>query len=242
MAAAKKQEKPATVAKKTARTKKTATTKKKAASTARKKPENPMPENIWEQWPGEDAEQYMKFCGYRDMAYEGNPESDLKRGFFYVNRLHRRSIRRLAESLGYTAARTLDYLSGKFHWIERAEAYDLDLERRVREAREQATMKMTEEHAMLGARMLRIALARMESIPHDEISAADVIRMADIGVKIERLSRGQSTDNQKVSGSVAHEGTVKVEVEDKIDLSKLTDEELDELERIIGKANPDTGA
>lgn len=37
-----------------------------------------------------------------------------------------------------------------------------------------------------------------------EISAGDLVRLADVGVKIERLSRGESTENQSVSGKVEH--------------------------------------
>ena len=59
--------------------KKTPTTsaKKKSAPKKKppaKKPEREMPEDIWEQLPNESADQYTKFCLYRDMAYDGKPE------------------------------------------------------------------------------------------------------------------------------------------------------------------------
>jgi hypothetical protein len=62
-------------------------------------------------------------------------------------------------------------------------------------------------------------------------------RMFDIGVKIERLSRGQVTESRQISGeaTVMHEGTVAFQMTDELDFSKLTDEELQAFELILEK-------
>ena len=58
-------------------------------------------------------------------------------------------------------------------------------------------------------------------------------------MKIERLSRGDSTENTAVSGKVTAEHTGKVEMTGAIpDMSSLTDQELEELEQILGKLHP----
>lgn len=95
----------------------------------------------------------------------------------------------------------------------------------------EAVIKMREDHALLGAQMIRKALPRLLKMPEEKISAGDLVRLADVGVKIEKLSRGESTENQSVSGKVAHEGTVKVSVETQANLKDLSDEELGQLEQ-----------
>lgn len=216
--------------------------KKTPPKQPKKKPEQEMPENIWEKLPTENADQYAKFCLYRDMAYQGTPETVDNRGqIVYSRRLNKRSLRKLAKDLNLTAARPLELLSVKFDWQARCEAYDVDLDRRSRQAQEEAVIKMREDHALLGAQMIRKATKRLLGIPEEEITAGDLIRLADVGVKIERLSRGESTENQSVSGTVAHKGTVKVSVETEANLKDLSDEELDQLERLLGKVHQKPG-
>jgi len=201
-------------------------TKKKAPA---KKPEPEMPEDIWEQIPGENADQYAKFCAYRDMAYQDG------------RRLNKRSLRRLATQLNLKAARPLELLSVKFDWTTRCEAYDKDLDYRARQAQEAAVIKMREDHALLASQMIRKATKRLLTMSEEQISASDLVRLADVGVKIERLSRGESTENQNVSGAVSHKGTVKVSVETQHDLSSLSDEELNQLEQLLGKVHSKSG-
>lgn len=227
----------------------TKTTKANKETTAKKtpakkpvKPKEEIPENIWEKLPTENIDQYAKFCAYRDMAYAGKAESvDEKGRISYGHRTDKRSLRRLATQLGLKGAQPLELLSVKFEWQARCEAYDIDLDRRARQAQEEAVIKMREDHALLGAQMIRKALSRLLKMPEDEISAGDLVRLADVGVKIERLSRGESTENQTVSGKLAHEGTVKVAVETQANLKDLSDEELAQLEQLLGKVHTKPG-
>lgn len=218
------------------------TTAKKTPAKKPVKPQEEMPENIWEKLPTENIDQYAKFCAYRDMAYAGKAESiDEKGRISYGHRTDKRSLRRLAKQLGLKSAQAIELLSVKFEWQARCEAYDIDLDRRARQAQEEAVIKMREDHALLGAQMIRKALSRLLKMPEDEISAGDLVRLADVGVKIERLSRGESTENQSVSGKLAHEGTVKVAVETQANLKDLSDEELAQLEQLLGKVHTKPG-
>ena len=61
-------------------------------------------------------------------------------------------------------------------------------------------------------------------------------------VKIERLSRGESTENQNVRGEIEYSGAVKVEHAPLLDLSSLTDEELGDLEHLMVKIAPQANA
>ena len=51
-----------------AKARKDTTKGKTTPKKARTVPEPEMPEDIWEQIPGENADQYAKFCAYRDMV------------------------------------------------------------------------------------------------------------------------------------------------------------------------------
>ena len=100
---------------------------------------------------------------------------------------------------------------------------------------------MRENHALLASQMIKKATKRLLTMDEKLISASDLVRLADVGVKIERLSRGESTENQNVSGAVSHKGTVKVSVETQHDLSSLSDEELNQLEQLLGKVHSKSG-
>jgi hypothetical protein len=79
--------------------------------------------------------------------------------------------------------------------------------------------------------MIRKATRRLLKLPEEEINAAELVRMVDVAVKVERLSRGESTDNQ----SITHAGEVEVKNEQRLDLSGLSNEELDQFEELLAK-------
>lgn len=193
----------------------------------------------WEQMTGETVQQYEKFCAYRDMRYiapasaEDLPRLDITR---------ERSIRGLAKKLGLSR-KTLEPLSTRFRWVERCEAYDLYILRRLKEKGEAEILKMHENHAMIAAQMLKKALRRLLTMQEEEIDASDMVRMVDVGVKIERLSRGESTERQEIGGetTVRHSGAVTVTPGSELDLSNLSDEELGNLEQLLSKLHPEQG-
>lgn len=183
-----------------------------------------MPEDIWEKLPGENVNQYAKFCKYRDMAYQDG------------RRLNKRSLRQLAVQLNLSSVRPLERLSKSFEWGKRCEAYDIEMDRKARSAQEEAIIKMRKDHADVAAQIVKKATKRLLTMPEEEISPSDLVRLFDVAVKIERLSRGDVTSNAKINGEtkISHEGTVAVRKSD-IDLSELSDKELTELEEILGK-------
>ncbi|MDR1630081.1 MAG: hypothetical protein LBS36_07720 [Oscillospiraceae bacterium] len=194
---------------------------------------------LWEQQPDESTDQYVKFCRYRDMRYtaaDGTKLDGIQTPF------GKRSIRGLAVLLGMTGWRDLGKLSARFRWAERCDAYDVEIERQAREQSERAILKMRKDHADLAAQMIKKAAKRLLTIPEEEIEAKDIARLVDVGVKIERLSRGESTENKQISGEATlnHKGTVKLEEQNKLDLSGLSDEELIQLEKLLGKLHEDS--
>lgn len=189
---------------------------------------------LWDRQLGESALQYFKFCRYRDMKYtaqDGTKLDGIQAPF------GKRSIRGLAQQLGLKTFQELGRLSSHFNWAERCEAYDIDIENQAREQAQQAILKMRKNHADLAAQLIIKATRRLLTMPEEEISAADLIRLTDIGVKIERLSRGESTENKQISGEAtfSHKGNVTVTTTKNLGLADLSDEELKQLERLLEK-------
>lgn len=194
----------------------------------RKQAEEDSPE-LWERQPGESAAQYVKFCAYRDMRYipqaDGSVKPDLRA---------RRSLRELAKSAG-CRRQTLEEISAKNRWVERAEAYDTEIERQMREKNEAEILKMRERHAMLATQMLKKAAIRLVTLQNNELAPADLIRMIDTGVKIECLSRGEATENQQISGEIT------ARQKNELDLSTLNEDELRRLAALGGGADDPAG-
>lgn len=194
--------------------------------TGKKPAEREMPDEVWEQLPGENGNQYAQFCAYRDMAYQD------------WRRANKRSLRKLAKQLNLKAAKPLEQLSQKFNWVSRCEAYDLEIDRKTRETQEAEIIKMRKDHADVAAQIVRKATKRLLTMPDDEISPADLVRLFDVGVKIERLSRGDTTSNAKISGEakITHDGALTLKHQE-INLSDLSDSELKQLEELLGKVH-----
>lgn len=184
---------------------------------------------IWERMAGESVQQYEKFCAYRDMRYtmpepdkDGHvPESAVPK----LDITRERSIRGLARKLNMSR-KALEPLSAKFRWVERCDAYDLYILQRLRDKREAEVIKMHETHATIAAQMLKKALGRLLTLPAEAISAADLVRMVDVGVKVENLSRGESTERREIGGEVT------THTKETLDLSSLTDEDLRRLAQL----------
>lgn len=195
-----------------------------------------MPGEVWEQQIDENADQFLKFCAYRDMVYEIPSEIDKKKGKLpRIVLTSKRSLRKLADQLNLTNKKQLETLSTKFNWVSRCEAYDTYMERLNRRRNEDAIIQMREIHADVARQLITKSTKRLLSLPDEDISATDLIRMFESGVKIERLSRGEATSNAKITGeaTITHEGTVGHKPA--FDLKALTDEELSSLESICGK-------
>ena len=202
---------------------------------------------LWEQQPGESGTLFAHFVFYRDMRYpkvtrqvkdeDGKIKKTVTETIMdgtvpYV----KRSIRKTAEILGMNK-RTIANQSAKWDWVRRCEAYDAHVDRMNREANEAAIRKMKQDHALLAQQMIRKATRRLLTMPDDEISAAELARIVDVGVKVERLSRGESTENQ----AVTHTGEVEVKRDAPLDLSGLSNEELDQFERLLEKISGASG-
>lgn len=121
-------------------------------------------------------------------------------------------------------------------WRERVSAYDAHLDTVMREEREtvlrQKTQEIAAEHMAVLANARQICDLEISRIlettrnckgPNVVMKTGELIKLMELVIKMERLVRDQTTENLGTG----------------IDLSKLTDEELEEYQRLLKKTDGD---
>jgi hypothetical protein len=175
----------------------------------------------WDRQNGESLTRYRYFCYYRDMG--GGKEE--------------RSIAKLARELGISK-NTAESYSRNSNWVKRAEAWDVELDRRVRSMTVGAVVGMRLRHADLSQKIQRFAEGELDALVEQQevlekakkdngedarnlvIPVKDLTKLMSYGVSLERLVRGEPTDHLRMSQ------------DDDLGLEHLDAHELRELHRI----------
>lgn len=148
----------------------------------------------------------------------------------YLQQAPPRSIQRLAEGKD-KAATTLYGYSRRFMWLPRTRAYDAWEAEKIIETTVEEKARYRREHlrALELARLLaEIKLQQMHENPIELIesmSARDAIEFLTKAVQQERLIIGEATE--------------RAELQTKVDVSKLTDDELEQYEYLTAKCTAD---
>ncbi len=145
----------------------------------------------WERQPFEKSRTYQYFCVYRDM-------DPLERSIKKTAEVVRRSVGMLWN------------ISARWDWPKRADAYDLYIQRLKRAAYEKARIEMAERHAKEGTTLQSIAMGGIKDLVDERgqvkanLTPTEIVRLLEAGVRIERLARGEATENvdEKISGEV----------------------------------------
>lgn len=125
--------------------------------------------------PGEPSWAFTLFEFYREMGVD-------------------RTIRLVAEEANKTT-RNIEKMAARWSWRLRAQEYDdYYAQIRARQFHRQRLLAI-EQQAELGAKMRTAASEGLDVLPTDELSAVEIVRLAETGVKIERLAYGESTEN-----------------------------------------------
>lgn len=141
--------------------------------------------------------------------------------------------------------------SRKHNWQARVLKWDQDQFEARMKKREAEREKMDERHAQIGVSQQMRAIQRIEQLMKaDNFNAQATVQLLDLSTKLERIARGGATERKEVSGPAGGAIPVKDETEP-MDLSALSDEELDQLQGIhrklkeqrsgSGSDNPSTG-
>jgi hypothetical protein len=158
----------------------------------------------WEQQENESPEAYGQFSGYRDLDPE---ERSIKAAW----RQWRGNRSERGVELGEHPAGGFIANYQRWRWEERARAYDIDQERRVRRKLERRRASAIAEIADLGEAMRKKASAAIRMMTAVEqtvrnengqdvivlavkITPAEATRLAETGAKLELLALGEPTD------------------------------------------------
>lgn len=169
----------------------------------------------WEQQPHEPGSCFTRFAVYRDMTPHDRTLSNAVRKFHDVKPGDKAGMHR------YLANWSKDSI--RWDWKSRAQAYDMHMDRVRQREREAKVRGMVDRHATIAENVQRKIVERLKTFKSETLSPANLIRWFDVAVKIERLSRGEPTEIQA--------GTV-TQFSAELDLSGLSDEQLDQLQRI----------
>ncbi len=100
----------------------------------------------------------------------------------------------------------------------------------TRKELEKGITGMRKNHVAIATAMLGKAAQALKDLPTADMSPKDIATMVDVAAKLERLSRGEVTERTEGTQTIAGEVGLH-----QIDLSKVTDEELAQLDEITGK-------
>ena len=128
----------------------------------------------WERQEGETPKQFEAFVVYRDLGDE-------------------RSQEKVAKKLG-KSAQLMSRWSSANNWVERVAEWDNEQDRILRAEQLKEIKKMRKRHADIAYAGLIKAAQALKEIPLEEIKASDISRLIDTCSKLERLSRGDTSE------------------------------------------------
>lgn len=125
----------------------------------------------WDKRKGESNRAYEAFCMYRDMGVE--------RSVVVIRDIYP----------------TSQNWSGKFDWRKRAELWDEHLRVLAKHALEDEKINMAKRQARIGVKMQDLAERTLNAGTVLPQSVGEVVKLAEVGSRIERMARGESTEN-----------------------------------------------
>lgn len=172
--------------------------------------------NQWDQQPGETVKAFEAFRTYRDMGPTRTIMKALKLNTGKENTRGR-----------------YDVWSMQNDWVNRCNAYDRFMDQQYTNGVAKQVKDMAERHAAMASVFLNKVVQRLQTIDPNSLTPDQLLKWFDVCTKVERLSRGESTENVRQH----HSG----EVVNKLDLSGISDDEFDAIHAIIIRAtNPRT--
>lgn len=145
------------------------------------------------------------------MSYERQDE-ETKKAFeaftIYRDLGPERSIRKVSERLRKSEA-LLYRWSAQYEWVDRAKDYDAEMDRLALLQEVKDRKAMNKRQAGQAKILQGKALEALKNIKPEELDIKDIIKMFVEGAKVERLARGESTENAEVK----HSGEVKERIE-----------------------------
>lgn len=129
----------------------------------------------WERQDGETEKAFSAFKAYLEMED--------------------RNVTSLAKRLSKSRQLLVNWKQ-KYNWQERCIAWDKLLQEIEYKTAVKERKKMAKRHIAIAMSMQAKAVEALKKIDVSKLNASEIIRLFDTAVKIERLSRGEATENQ----------------------------------------------
>jgi hypothetical protein len=100
--------------------------------------------------------------------------------------------------------RAIETWSAAFHWQDRLADLERQAAEQDRDDQLKALRDMNERHAKEGVALQQKGVERLQTLPSNEISAADAVRALVEGVRLERQARGLPTEQIRQEGEFLH--------------------------------------
>jgi hypothetical protein len=158
--------------------------------------EGGLAQNAWDRLPGESPLAYSRFQAYLK-------STDPTTG--------KRSIIRTLNILGLPPTTMLRGVSNRWNWCLRAELLDQHVERLAIQKHVEFKLKSGREQARLGRRLQELSMRGASSMLADPDRVADmtgneIAKLADVGVKIERIANNDATSIEDKNVRIVWEG------------------------------------
>lgn len=147
---------------------------------------------MYEQLEEEGPRAFEAFVIYRDMGLGRNLESVSKQVDKNMSMIRR--------------------WSAEYNWVARCRAWDAEQDRVKREAQTREIVEMAKRHAAIAVRLQEKLVRRLQDLDPMELTPKEVSTWLETAVKIERLSRGVSTDSVRQEVVGADGGAVELSV------------------------------
>lgn len=134
----------------------------------------PLKRNLsaWERQPREGAAAFAAFVSYRSLPA---------------------AIRTVKAASGSSERQRYEW-SATHRWRERAAAWDAHVDEEVQAEEIAAQRSMMRRHARLARKLLGHVEVALDGLDLSDLSRAQLHRMLDVGVKLERLTYGEATE------------------------------------------------
>ena len=129
---------------------------------------------IYYRQPKESAKAFAAFQLYRDMGVE-------------------RSLAKVGQQLGKSTP-LMERWSKRWNWVARVTAWDMEQDRRAREANLKQIEQMRERHAQMAVGFQSKALERLATIRPEDLKPKDALDFFALAARIEASSRGAPCD------------------------------------------------
>jgi len=168
----------------------------------------------WEQLPEETPKAFAAFCQYRNLSASSRSIDTAWRRFrsSELDATNPLEADELSQLPTRRAPKNWRDWSSKFFWVNRAVAWDAELDRKAREQLVKDHKAMLDKHRQLGAALIQRVAERLMTLSGGDLKVHDIPAYLKTGVAIERQAfelpdvvvqhSGQVEAN--VSGSVEH--------------------------------------